>query len=466
MLTPVAATALSAVLFWFGTGLHPYGWLTWIAALPVLLAARNTTGWVAWSMAFAAWTIGACNETYYLHSVLHLPLWLVILSPVGGALVFAFAVRLWQRLFRRGLALRAGVAFAGIWVIYEFIRYTVSVHSSFDHLAYSQADLPLVIQLGAVTGLTGIAFAVLVCQGLLATLDRKAAIAAACTLVVVLGWGAVREKRDRTAPEIQAAMVTSDLTRIPKLELLSRYAGESQKLISQGAQLVVLPEKIKVVQDLDVPAIDALFQSASKGSVIVVGLERWTSRDKRNESRIYVNGNPPLLYEKQHMLPPFEDHLLVGTRRVVLRQPSGIWGMAICKDMTFPSFGRAYGQDGAGLMAVPAWDFGIDGAYGDRLALMRGVENGYSVLRAPRDGRLIATTNHGHVLIEKASNSAPFVTAMFKIPVQHIDTTYTRWGDWFAWVTFAASAWALWGLRRVVRRKPDHSTPAPVLSAR
>lgn len=37
----LAATALSATLFHFGTGLTPVPWVTWLAPLPVLVLAHR-----------------------------------------------------------------------------------------------------------------------------------------------------------------------------------------------------------------------------------------------------------------------------------------------------------------------------------------------------------------------------------------------------------------------------------------
>ena len=50
----IAATAASAVLFFFGTGLDPLPELAWVAPLPVLLLAPRVSGVTAFGSAFAA----------------------------------------------------------------------------------------------------------------------------------------------------------------------------------------------------------------------------------------------------------------------------------------------------------------------------------------------------------------------------------------------------------------------------
>ena len=109
---------------------------------------------------------------------------------------------------------------------------------------------------------------------------------------------------------------------------------------------------------------------------------------KWNEARIYSPSSPVRVYEKHHMLPPFESPLKPGTTRTLWKEPSGIWGVTICKDMDFPAMGRDYANDGAGLLLVPAWDFVGDGWLHGRMAILRGVESGFSIARAPKQGIL------------------------------------------------------------------------------
>jgi apolipoprotein N-acyltransferase len=102
------------------------------------------------------------------------------------------------------------------------------------------------------------------------------------------------------------------------------------------------------------------------------------------------------------MLPPFESKFTVGNSRTTLQQPSGLWGVIICKDMDFPGLSREYGRDGVGLLLVPAWDFDADGWLHGRMAILRGVENSFSIARAPRHGILSVSDSRGRVLARAA----------------------------------------------------------------
>jgi apolipoprotein N-acyltransferase len=228
------------------------------------------------------------------------------------------------------------------------------------------------------------------------------------------------------------------------LRLLSEYSTRIEQLAAQGAKVVIAPEKIGVILDSNLPAVDALFGDASRrtGAAILVGLIRVSPAAKWNEARLY-SADKVELYEKHHMLPAYESEFVVGTRRLLLDQASGRWGITICKDMDFPHLSRQYSGDAAGLLLVPAWDFNVDGWLHGRMAIVRGVESGFSIARAPKQGILTVTDNRGRVLAERVTGDAPFATLLASVPVLHETTLYARWGDWFAWLNLAILAIAL-----------------------
>ncbi len=89
-----------------------------------------------------------------------------------------------------------------------------------------------------------------------------------------------------------------------------------------------------------------------------------------------------------------------GKALLVLHRPEALWGVAICKDMDFMNPARRNGRAGVGLMLVPGWDFNVDGFWHGHIAVMRGVEDGFSVVRAAKDGFLTVTDDRGRVVAE------------------------------------------------------------------
>ena len=317
-----------------------------------------------------------------------------------------------------------------------------------------------ILQIASLTGIWGISFCLFLFPAAMAGLlsgkgtgsQKKAvALAIAAWFVVVHGFGEWRLHTTPAGTSVTVGLVASDLrqnifTEKPDdtLRLLTEYAAQVQQLAAQGAQAVVIPEKIGVILDSNLPAVDALFGEISRrtGAPILIGVVRVGPTAKFNEARLY-RGDQIETYEKHHMLPAFESQFVVGKDRLTLDPPSGRWGITICKDMDFPHLSRQYSADGAGLLLVPDWDFSVDGWLHGRMAILRGVESGFSIARAPRLGILTVTDNRGRVLAERDTGAAPFASLVAHVPVLHERTLYSRWGDWFAWLNLAVLAVAL-----------------------
>jgi apolipoprotein N-acyltransferase len=125
--------------------------------------------------------------------------------------------------------------------------------------------------------------------------------------------------------------------------------------------------------------------------------------------------------------------------------------------MDFTQPARKYGEAGIGLMLVPAWDFGMDRWWHGHIAVMRGVESGFSVARSAKGGYLTVSDSRGRILAQTRSDSAPFATLTADVPVAHSGTLYLVLGDWFAWVALAVLCFAIVQLYRLRRRRkgPD-----------
>ncbi len=222
------------------------------------------------------------------------------------------------------------------------------------------------------------------------------------------------------------------------LELLGEYAGEIRRATPAGTELIVLPEKVGRVSENVLPEVDALFASvaAATGATIDIGLVRRTSSGALNSSRVYSpNGTVPANYDKHHLLLGVEPEQPGNpNERVLLSLQSSRAGLEICKDMDFPQLSREYARDGANLLLVPAWDFDLDRWLHARMAVLRGIENGFALARAGRNGLLTLSDSRGRILAEKATVPGEFVSLSGRLSVAYEQTFYTRTGDWFAWL--------------------------------
>src|SRR5215469_13299854 len=252
--------------------------------------------------------------------------------------------------------------------------------------------------------------------------------------------------------------------------ILERYAEQAGGVASQGVQLIVIPEHVGPITDASEAEADALLGKIAKetGTYVAIGIERISPNVSWNQERVYSpDGKLAAIYNKHHMLPPFESQFKVGTSRTVLNQASGKWGVEICKDMDFPRLSREYSRDGIGMLIVSASDFAADGWLHGRMAVLRGVESGFSIARAADMGVLTATDDRGSVLSERDTVriGAPFATVVAEVPVRHDITIYSRLGDWFAWLCIAVFLFAWLSPQKANSQQPTAESKTETVAA-
>jgi apolipoprotein N-acyltransferase len=446
----VAACALSGLALFFGTGLHPCWALLWIAPVPVLLAAYEGGRARAAMLGFVAWFGGGLNLWSYLRSTLGVPLPIVLVLMAVPAIAFALTVLLSRALLRRGAAVMAVLAVPALWVSFEYLLSLESPHGTFGNLAYTQIDLLPVVQLASVTGLWGISFvALLVPAGLAVAFHRRASPRMAIRLVagvaavagIVVVWGGQRLGEHSDGEQVEVALLAIDgASSLPSgdagLALVDEYALRIASRSPDGVRILVLPEKIAQLDGARLArAAERLAAAAARAHVtLIAGLQQIDPEQSHVLALAFgPDGRPQGTYVKQHLLPPFESENTPGHETLVRDGPPR-WGIQICKDMDFPALSRRYAAADVGLMAVPAWDFEKDGWLHSRMAVMRGVEGGFSIARAARSGLLTVSDERGRIG-GAAASGPPLGSLTARVGVGHGGTLYRRLGDWFAWVS-------------------------------
>lgn len=441
------AAAVTAALFWFGTGLDPWWPCLWLAPLPVLLYAVEARWALAALWAVAGWAAGGLNLESYYRETLQMPPLAVATAVVVPALAFASSVLLFRAFARRGWWNWAALSFPALLTALEIVFERHSPHGTGGSLAYSQLRCLPILQLAAVTGPAGITFLVLGFAAMAAVVLRVgcralvSAGAAALVIIAVAGWGIWRLTQPLSGPSVQVGLVASDqraYLRMAKPGAATQRQWEGYRpsvlaLARQGAEVVVLPEKLGTVLEPDTAPTDRFWQGLADQAhiILVVGVDRTAAEHVAyNEARVYRPGKPVADYDKEHLLPPFEDRYTAGQSLLLLPEEGpALLGVAICKDLDFPAPANRYGGAGVGLVLAPAWDFGVDRIYHGHEAIMRGVESGYSIARAAKQGFLTISDCRGRVVAERASNDAPFATLMAAVPAGHVGTAYLKLGS-------------------------------------
>jgi apolipoprotein N-acyltransferase len=456
-----AAAVLSGGLQYFGTGLEPWWWAAWLAPIPLLVAAFRASAREAWGLAAVAALIGsASTATYYA----------MFIGPIGSGVVMLLRVLVWGIAVARTRAVVLGsrpwlaaFVYPALMAGFDTIVAAVSRDGTMGSLAYSQMAALPIIQIAALAGAAGIVFLV----GLFGAL---VAIAWHCRsdigkpwlayglpialIVAVLAYGSVRLANRSVTSAIPVGLVAIDRGGPSPLNALGAedpvwgdYAEAVAGLARQGAKVVVLPEKIARLDDA---AADRLLERlggvAADNAVYLLAGIAMSKRDQR-ENRAWLfapNGDLIADYSKHHLIPGLEAAFISGREFVVRSVGTDRLGIAICKDMDFPTLGRRYAALGVNAMLVPGWDFERDGWWHARMAILRGVESGFAVVRAGRNGLLTVSDRYGRIVNVAASRSAPVATLAALTPLGPGEATvYARLGDVFGWlcVVFSAVAW-------------------------
>ena len=205
-------------------------------------------------------------------------------------------------------------------------------------------------------------------------------------------------------------------------------------------QLVVLPENISRIDRSQQELAQAKLAAAAQtvGATLVGGFAASVDGAPHNVAWAFSPGAAaPATYEKRHLVPVLESSVFKpGPGPVVL--PNGT-GLEICLDMDFQRMLRHDERTTRPkLLAVPAWDFGADGWFHARDAVLRSVENGVPMARSARDGLLTLNDRFGRVVAETPT-VAGFTTLVGELPLAGRGgaTLYDRVGDLFGWLCLA-----------------------------
>ena len=457
-----AALAAGLPLYWV-LGPQPLGWLAWWAPLPVLwLALRSSRRDAAW-MTFLAAMLGLSSNLAYFRLLMPLPAVLAVI--LVRALLWLLVVLATRRLVLRYRSGWTVLAYPVLWVAIDTLMAALLPDGNWGSLAYSQADNVAVLQVAALAGVPGLLFLLCLAPSALALLlagGRAYAPAAGVTaLLLAVAWagGAWRVQGAPESGGPLAGLVAIDdfigpATPPARAQAIwDQYARHVVQLAGQGARLVLLPEKIAVLTPAQADAVGQRFQALARsaGVWITVGIGVHDATGRRNLAWLFSpDGAAPVSYQKHHLAPPERD-FLAGSAYAVQPVAGQAMGLAICKDMHFAPLGQAYGAAGAQAMLVPAWDFQFDAWMGARMTVVRGVENGYAVLRAAREGVLTVSDAYGRVLAERASSSMPGSTLLAPLPAHPSVSTWAGWlGPLFGWLCVALGVILLCLGRRAV----------------
>ena len=446
--------ASSGIMLSISYSAHPIWWAAWLAPVPAILATMRAP---AAHRRWLALVIGAVAGIGSFSYHLELTGWVATLTIfILVALAWSTAVRLAVVFAERRQFHLALVAIPVTWAAIDTLLIHFSPHGSAGSLGYSQMDALTVIQVASLGGIPAITFVVLLGGSLVGLLlarsaewdGRSVLITSILALLVVgaaIAFGTMRLGHADLAPGTRVALIATDGVEQPP-----RSWGEFWQIyglqITRAAKpdsIVVLPEavvRLPLAAAEDAARTLAAFASKSS-STIIVGIMVDAPNQLTNRALIARPDGTSHWYEKQHLIPGIEAGITPGSRPLVLPFGSGGVGVAICKDMHFPTLARAYRERSAQLMIVPAYDFEVDDWLAARMTSLRGVESGVSIARAARGGISFVSDRYGRVNAERRSDPEMGVL-LARVPLdQGTKTVYASLGDAFGWTCVVA--WAV-----------------------
>jgi apolipoprotein N-acyltransferase len=447
------AALLSGIMFYLSQGLADVWALAWFAPAPLLwLAYGDTRRWEALLASLAAFAAG---QIYLVQCYWgRIPPSIIAPLALGLCVTFAVAVLFSGEALRRDSPWAALVAFPAFWTALEYGIDLVSPHGSYGALGYAEVSFPAGIQLAALFGVHAVTFLLCLSANAVALLLRRrwtagGAGVAVCAAALVFGF--LRLAVPGGTRVSVAALSDADTRNVESREhtLASEEAAAESyaSYIAQltGVRVVAIPEGAIGMRASEQQAVLAPLAAAAKLHHALVLAGTSTPVPVQNRAFAFLPDGVVETYAKRHPLLPFETE-------VPGREPGllgGGYATQICKDMDFPSTVRGTAAHGVRLMIVPADDFGRDGWIHARIAVMRGVENGFAVLRSAFDGLETISDAQGRILARAPTERAGMVAVSADVPLGPGPTLYTRIGDVFPWL--CAALWLLLCARLVVR---------------
>ena len=461
-------SVLCGALLAMSYAMHPIWWAAWLAPAPVIVATLRAPVAHRRGLTLLSGLIGGASSFSY-----HLTVggWFAaLLILVLVALAWSSAARLTTTFVERQRFFPAVLAVPVTWAAIDTLLIHVSPHGSAGSIAYSQMNALPVIQIASIGGISAITFVILLGGSLvgimLATkmnMARQGALLVFAVAVIgaTLLFGFMRLSGAAPALGPRVALIATDgIPSQPRnWDAFRRAYGPEIARVVEPGSIVLLPEGVVrlPVAVIDQGARSLAAYAAQASATIVVGVIVDEAKRVTNRALIARPDGSYRWYVKQHLVPGVEAGITPGTSAVVLHDGMAGIGVAICKDMHFPTLGRDYARENARLMLVPANDFEVDDWLTARMTVLRGVEVGSSIARAARHGISFVSDRYGRVIAERRS-SATLGALVTRMPIDPGDATiYGKFGGVFGWL--CVLAWILLlGLRLGAFPKPVRMT--------
>jgi apolipoprotein N-acyltransferase len=352
---------------------------------------------------------------------------------------------------------------------------------SWGAAAYNQLDNAPLLQLASVLGLAGPALLVHGAGALIEALlagegprIRTLTIAGALTLLVVHAAGSTRiaayasTGRDAVVAAAVGTLADIDGSSVPSPEAVAGWDdalwSRTRAAAAAGAEIVVWTEAATVVE----PDAEAAFQARLADLAAEVGVQlvaayvvpiTWSPLQFENKYAWFgPDGALRDEYLKREPVPGEPAVRGTGPAGVVTHAGARLSG-AICYDYDAPDVAWEHAHADVDLVALPSSDWrGIDPVH-TRMAALRAIEGGHSILRSTRFGLSAGIDPLGRIRAARSAfdGSDPGVL-IAALPRHGVRTVYSRLGETGVGLLLLLGLIALAGAHRYA---PGHAARRP-----
>jgi len=420
----------------------------WIAYVPFLVYLQRTEGYKS-RLLFLLGLILSWSVCISKIVSPPMPIAMVFLYAVPISLVQLPAYLMWDRFKNKRFSI---LFFPMVMVILEWLQYTFTPLGSWGIAAYSQIHTTSVLQVVSLFGMPGLSFLIYWVNGSIAEMltQKKTTLLTfqlpIAVTAVLLTFGALRIEFSKAKGEhtIKVAAVGSD-SNVQGFPLPSRETNRKVKqnlfhrtsvAARSGAKLVVWNEAATFIfPEEEEEWRDSLSALSGRNNVSLVASYIVPTSDKPvhyENKYIYFDSEGKEVYSYHKHQPVPGEPATKGTEELKVFNLSGVkTGAAICYDYDFPYLAKEFGDLHADLVALPSSDWrGIDPLH-TRMAALRAIEQGHSIVRSTRFGLSAAITPYGEQIAQMSSFDSNDKIMLANLPVQHVTTLYSIIGDCF-----------------------------------
>ena len=369
-------------------------------------------------------------------------------------------------------------AFPFFWVSLEFMRsLTSQLGFPWGAVGYSLSNIPSMIQLASITGLSGISFSIIFYNSLIywsiSQKRWKRCIGGLSIFLLLLivhaASGNLVLSSGKKEETVKVSLIQANI--LPEIKRESEVDERISVLRSMTLDAALRGSDIIVWSETSIPCyyrensdcIKRIKDIVKESAIpVIAGAPEY----KRKERHIYnsaflISGDGKTIgrYRKIYLVPfgehlPFDNtfpslkkiHLgqgnfSSGKELTVLSQGKFRFSVLICFESIFPRLVRKFVNNGAELLVnitEDSWFGRTSGPYQHaEMAIIRAVENRVSVARCGNSGISMLVDPYGRVL--KMSRIFERTIIEGEIPLRKGTSFYTTYGDLFAWLIVAVS---------------------------